>query len=155
MAKAYTRQTTAAAPFTGLVFKVVTDDYVGKLVLARIYAGTLKSGDAIENGRTGKSMRVSRLLRVLSDRLEPMETLEAGDIGAMVGLKDAKTGDTLFASEHPIHLESMDFPAPVIGYAIEAKSAKESGKLSESLARLLDEDPTLKLKSMRNRARPY
>jgi len=140
-----TRKTTADAPFTGLVFKVVTDDYVGKLVLVRIYAGTLKSGDVIENSRTGKPMRVSRLLRVLSDRLEPIDTLQAGDIGALVGLKDAKTGDSLFAPDYAIHLESMDFPAPVIGYAIEAKSAKESGKLSESLARLLDEDPTLKL----------
>lgn len=140
-----TRKVSNEAPFTGLVFKVISDDYVGKLVMARIYAGTLKGGDPLVNSRTGKTMRVSRLLRVLSDRLEPLETLHAGDIGALVGLKDAKTGDSLFAPGHPIHLESMDFPAPVIGYAIEAKSAKESGKLSVALSRLLDEDPTLKL----------
>ena len=140
-----TRKTDAQAPFTGLVFKVIADDYIGKLVLIRIYSGELKSGDRIQNSRTGRSMRVSRLLRVLSDRLEPLERLEAGDIGALVGLKDAKTGDSLFESEHPIHLESMDFPTPVIGYAIEAKSSKESGKLSQSLASLRDEDPTLQL----------
>ncbi|HTJ49849.1 MAG TPA: elongation factor G [Cyclobacteriaceae bacterium] len=139
------RKTNASAPFTGLVFKVITDDYVGKLILIRIYSGTLRSGDQIQNSRTGRTMRVSRLLRVLSDRLEPLEALQAGDIGAIVGLKDAKTGDSLFAPDHPIHLESMDFPAPVIGYAIEAKSAKESGKLSHALSRLLDEDPTLQL----------
>jgi elongation factor G len=140
-----TRKTNVGAPFTGLVFKVITDDYVGKLVLLRIYSGSIKSSDQMKNSRTGRSMRVNRLLRVLSDRMEPLETLQAGDIGALVGLKDAKTGDSLFVPEHPIRLESMDFPAPVIGYAIEAKSAKESGKLSQSLSRLLDEDPTLQL----------
>jgi len=140
-----TRETHADAPFAGLVFKVVTDDYVGKLVMVRVYSGTLRSGDQVSNSRTGKSMRVSRLLRVLSDRLEPLEVLRAGDIGALVGVKDAKTGDSLFAEEQPIQLESMDFPVPVIGYAIEAKSAKEAGKLSEALSKLLDEDPTLKL----------
>jgi len=139
------RKTNVDAPLTGLVFKVIADDYVGKLVMVRVYSGVLESGHHVVNSRTGKKMRVSRLLRVLSDRFEPMETIEAGDIGALVGLKDAKTGDSLSDPDHPIQLESMDFPVPVIGYAIEAKSSKESGKLSESLSKLLDEDPTLSL----------
>jgi elongation factor G len=139
------RKTNDDAPLTGLVFKVIADDYVGKLVMVRIYSGVLESGHAVVNSRTGKKVRVSRLLRVLSDRFEPMETIQAGDIGALVGLKDAKTGDSLSDPDHQIQLESMDFPAPVIGYAIEAKSSKESGKLSESLSKLLDEDPTLSL----------
>jgi elongation factor G len=140
-----TRKTDVENPFAGLVFKVISDDYIGKLVLVRIYSGELKNGDRIQNSRTGRSVRVSRLLRVLSDRLEPLERLAAGDIGALVGMKDARTGDSLFEAEHPIHLENIDFPSPVIGYAIEAKSGQESGKLSQSLSSLLDEDPTLQL----------
>jgi elongation factor G len=139
------RQTTLDAPLAGLVFKVVTDDYVGRLTLVRIYAGALQSGDYVVNSRSGKQTRVSRLLRVLSDRFEPVESLQAGDIGAVVGLKDVRTGDSLSHPEHPIQLERMDFPVPVFGYAIEARTSKGAGKLSEALARLLDEDPTLAL----------
>lgn len=139
------RETTLDAPVAGLVFKVVTDDYVGRLAMVRIYTGVLQSGSSVVNSRTGKQTRVSRLLRVLSDRFEPVESLDAGDIGALVGLKDVKTGDSLSHALHPIQLERMDFPVPVFGYAIEAKVSKDVGKLSEALARLLDEDPTLAL----------
>lgn len=139
------RETSLDAPVAGLVFKVVTDDYVGRLAMVRIYAGVLTSGGYVVNSRTGRQTRVSRLLRVLSDRFEPVDSLDAGDIGALVGLKDVKTGDSLSHPEHPVQLERMDFPVPVFGYAIEAKASKDTGRLSESLARLLDEDPTLAL----------
>ncbi|HEY5749394.1 MAG TPA: elongation factor G [Chryseolinea sp.] len=137
------RNTDADAPLTALVFKVIADDYVGKLVLVRVYSGLLESGQQVLNSRTGKKMRMSRLLRVLSDRFEPVETLRAGDIGALVGLKDARTGDTLSDPLHPMQLERMDFPAPVIGFAIEAKSTADSGKLGEALSKVVEEDPTL------------
>lgn len=137
------RKTGLDAPLTALVFKVIADDYVGKLVLVRVYSGHLESGQQVLNSRTGKKMRMSRLLRVLSDRFEPVETLQAGDIGALVGLKDARTGDTLSDPLHPMQLERMDFPAPVIGFAIEAKSTADSGKLGEALSKVVEEDPTL------------
>ena len=140
-----TRKTNVGAPFTGLVFKVITDDYVGKLVLLRIYSGSIKSGIKYRTAAlAGRCVLVGYYAFCLTE-WSLWKTLQAGDIGALVGLKDAKTGDSLFVPEHPIRLESMDFPTPVIGYAIEVKSAKESGKLSQSLSRLLDEDPTLQL----------
>ena len=135
----------AEEPFAGLVFKVVTDDYTGKLCLVRAYSGTLHAGDSLWNSRTGKKMRASRLLRVMSNKYEAVECLEAGDIGAVLGLKETRTGDTLSDPDDPVTLEAMNFPQPVIGYAIEARRVKDSGKLSESLARLLDEDPTLEM----------
>ena len=141
--QAMKRTTDLDAPLTALVFKVIADDYVGKLVLVRVYSGFLESGQHVLNSRTGKKMRMSRLLRVLSDRFEPVETLQAGDIGALVGLKDARTGDTLSDPLHPLQLESMDFPAPVIGFAIEAKSTADSNKLDEALSKVVEEDPTL------------
>ena len=137
------RNTGLDAPLAALVFKVIADDYVGKLVLVRVYSGHLESGQQVLNSRTGKKMRMSRLLRVLSDRFEPVETLQAGDIGALVGLKDARTGDTLSDPLHPMQLERMDFPSPVIGFAIEAKSTADSGKLGEALSKVVEEDPTL------------
>ncbi|HXB06388.1 MAG TPA: elongation factor G [Puia sp.] len=129
--------------FAGLVFKVVTDDYTGKLCLVRVYAGTLHAGDTLWNSRTGRKVRVSRLLRVMSNKYEAVDRLEAGDIGAVLGLKETRTGDTLADPNYPVVLEAMNFPQPVIGYAIEARSTKDSARLSESLSRLLDEDPTL------------
>ncbi|HWK03812.1 MAG TPA: elongation factor G [Puia sp.] len=131
------------SPFAGLVFKILTNDYTGKLSLVRVYAGTLRAGDTVWNSRAGKNVRVNRLLRIMSDKYEAVEQLQAGDIGAMLGIKEVRTGDTLSATSHPVVLETIRFPAPMIGYAIEARSAKESVKLSEALSRLLDEDPTL------------
>lgn len=133
----------AGNPFAGLVFKIVTNDYTGKLCLIRVYTGTLHAGDSLWNSRTGRKVRVNRLLRVMSNKYEAVARLEAGDIGALLGLKETRTGDTLSDPDHPVVLEAMSFPAPVIGYAIEARSAKESSRLGESLSRLLEEDPTL------------
>jgi elongation factor G len=130
-------------PFAGLAFKIITNDYTGKLALVRVYSGTLRHGDLLWNSRTGKKVRVSRLMRILSDKYETVEQIGAGDIGALVGLKEVKTGDTLADPDNPVLLENIHFPEPMIGYAIEARSAKESGKLSEALSQLLDEDPTL------------
>ena len=130
---------------TALVFKILSDEYVGKLSMVRVYSGSLKAGDTLWNSRTGKKVRVSRLMRILSNKFESVIQIEAGDIGAVVGLKEVKTGDTLTAPDYPIVLENMNFPEPVIGYAIESKTAGDSDKLGESLAKLLDEDPTLAL----------
>lgn len=131
------------ASFTGLAFKIITDDYTGRLALIRVYSGTLQQGDMVWNGRTGKKVRVSRLMRIMSDKYETVEQIGAGDIGAVVGMKDVRTGDTLADPDRVVLLENIRFPEPMIGYSIEAKTAKESGKLSEALARLLEEDPTL------------
>jgi elongation factor G len=131
------------AAFAGLAFKIITNDYTGKLALVRVYSGTLQQGDTLWNGRTGKKVRVSRLLRIMSDKYEAVEQIGAGDIGALAGLKDVRTGDTLADPERPVLLENIHFPEPMIGYAIEAKTGRESGKLSEALSRLLEEDPTL------------
>jgi elongation factor G len=129
--------------FAGLVFKILTNDYTGKLSLVRVYAGTLSAGDTLWNSRTGKKVRINRLLRIMSDKYEAVEQLEAGDIGAMLGLKEVRTGDTLSGPDCPVVLETILFPEPMIGYAIEPLSAKESTKLSEALFRILEEDPTL------------
>lgn len=137
------RTTNVEEELSALVFKIITDEYVGKLSLVRIYSGVLQTGETVWNSRTGKKLRISRLMRILSDKYEAVDCIEAGDIGAVVGMKESRTGDTLADAEHPIVLESMDFPEPVIGYAIEAKAGKDSDKLGESLAKLLDEDPTL------------
>lgn len=131
------------APFTGLAFKVVSDDYAGRLTMIRVYSGTLRSGDQLWNARTGKKVRISRLLRIMSDKPVTVDEITAGDIGAVIGLKDVQTGDTLCDPAHPVLLEKMHFPEPMIGYAIEAKVSKDAGRLGEALAKLADEDPTL------------
>ncbi|WP_436490669.1 elongation factor G [Chitinophaga sp. ARDCPP14] len=130
-------------PLAALAFKIITDDYVGKLTLVRVYAGVLHSGDTLWNSRTGRKVRISRLMRIMSDKYETVEEIGAGDIGAVVGLKDVKTGDSLSHPDHPVLLEKISFPEPMIGYAIEAKSAKDNDKLGDALNRLLEEDPTL------------
>ncbi len=135
--------TDVTAPFAALAFKIITNDYTGKLALVRVYSGVLRQGDTVWNSRTGKKVRVSRLMRIMSDKYETVELIGAGDIGAMVGMKEIRTGDTLANPDSPVLLESIFFPEPMIGYAIEARSSKETGKLSEALAQLLDEDPTL------------
>ncbi|MBV7533107.1 elongation factor G [Chitinophaga sp. sic0106] len=132
-------------PLAALAFKVMADDYAGKLTLVRVYTGTLRTGDTVWNSRTGKRVRVSRLLRIMSDKFEPVESIEAGDIGAIVGLKEVRTGDTLSAGDQPLTLERIHFPEPMIGYAIEPKLAKDANRLGEVLARLVDEDPTLQV----------
>jgi len=131
------------APFAGFAFKIITNDYTGKLALVRVYSGSLHQGDTVWNSRTGKKVRVSRLMRIMSDKYETVEKMGAGDIGALVGLKEVKTGDTLAAPDHPVVLENIRFPEPMIGYSIEAKTSNESVRLSEALSKLVEEDPTL------------
>jgi elongation factor G len=138
------RKTESAEALAALAFKIVSDDF-GKLTMVRVYSGMLRTGDAAWNSRNGKTVRISRLLRVRSDKYEPVTEIAAGDIGAVIGLKDVRTGDTLADPENPIVLEAMNFPEPVIGYAVEAKTSAESDKLAEALVRLLDEDPTLQV----------
>lgn len=131
------------ASVTLLAFKVLTDKYVGKLVMARMYTGSMSSGDILLNVRTGKKTRVSRILRVLSDKFETVNEAKAGGIYALVGLKEVQTGDSLASEIKPLLLQSISFPDPVIGYAVEVQEAKEEQKLSLALQKLQDEDPTL------------
>lgn len=135
----------AEAPFSGLVFKSLSDKYVGSMTMVRVYSGAISTGSQLVNMRTQKRIRVSRLLRILADKYEQVDTVRAGEICALVGLKEVKTGDTLAAEGHPIVLQSMEFPEPVIGYAIEAKASKDEKRLGMTLAKLQDEDPTLKV----------
>jgi elongation factor G len=133
------------SPLAALAFKIMADDYAGKLTLVRVYTGSLHTGDMVWNSRTNKKVRISRLLRIMSDKFEAVDEIGAGDIGAVVGLKEVRTGDTLSDPAHPVSLESIDFPEPMIGYAVEAKLAKDANRLGEVLARLVDEDPTLQV----------
>lgn len=139
------RKAEAIAPFSGLVFKVLVDKFVGKMALVRVYSGTLHRGDFLDNMRTGQKVRASRLRQVLSDKFEGIDQASAGDICAVVGLKDARTGDTLAAQGHPIVLEAIQFPEPVIGYAIEAQNQKEADKLGKALEKVKEEDPSIQL----------
>jgi elongation factor G len=130
-------------PFAALAFKIATDPFVGRLCFARSYSGTLESGSYIHNSRTRKKERISRIFQMHSKKQNQIDQLQAGDIAALVGFKDIKTGDTLCREGHPIVLESMDFPEPVIGIAIEPKSQADIDKLGMALAKLAEEDPTL------------
>ncbi|MGD0581852.1 MAG: elongation factor G [Bacteroidales bacterium] len=134
------------APLAALAFKIATDPYVGRLVFIRVYSGTLHAGDTVLNIRNGKRDRVNRLFRMHANKQLPVESVSAGDICAGVGFKDLKTGDTLCAIHKPIALESMDFPEPVIGVAIEPKTQADIDKLSVALNKLAEEDPTFQVK---------
>ena len=134
-------------PFAALAFKVVSDPHVGKLTYFRVYSGTLKKGDKVVNTSTGKTERIGRILRMHSNTREDIDFISTGDIVAGVGLKNARTGDTLADSSSPIQLESMTFPEPVISVAIEPKSREDEEKLSEGLQKLAEEDPTFVVKS--------
>jgi elongation factor G len=133
------------APFSALAFKIATDPFVGRLVFLRIYSGVLNSGDTVLNVRTGKRERINRLFQMHANKQNPKESISAGDIGAGVGFKDLKTGDTICAIHKPILLESMDFPEPVIGVAIEPKTQADVDKLSMALHKLAEEDPTFQV----------
>lgn len=135
------------APFSGLAFKIATDPYVGRLCFTRAYSGVLESGSYVWNSRTGKKERISRIFQMHSNKQNQIESLGAGDIGALVGFKDIKTGDTLCDEGSPIVLESMDFPEPVIGLAIEPKSKADVDKLGMALAKLAEEDPTFTVRT--------
>ena len=129
-------------PTSALAFKIATDPYVGRLVFFRVYSGKVESGSYVFNTRSGKKERVSRLFQMNSNKQVPMEVIDAGDIGAGVGFKDIRTGDTLCDEAHPIVLESISFPDPVIGIAVEPKSQADVDKLGIGLAKLAEEDPT-------------
>ena len=132
---------------SALAFKIATDPYVGRLTFFRVYSGKVEAGSYIYNSRSGKKERVSRLFQMHSNKQNPVEVISAGDIGAGVGFKDIRTGDTLCDETAPIVLESMDFPEPVIGIAVEPKTQKDMDKLSNGLAKLAEEDPTFTVRT--------
>jgi len=130
---------------SALAFKIATDPYVGRLTYFRVYSGKISAGSYVYNSRSGKKERVSRLFQMFSNKQNPVEEIAAGDIGAGVGFKDIHTGDTLCDEDSPIVLESMDFPDPVIGIAVEPKTQKDLDKLAVGLAKLAEEDPTFRV----------
>ena len=141
------RQPSVKEPFAALVFKIATDPFVGRLAFMRAYSGKLDAGSYVLNTRTGKKERVSRLFQMHSNKQNPIECVEAGDICAAVGFKDLRTGDTICFEQAPITLESMEFPDPVIGLAVEPKTQKDLDKLGIALAKLAEEDPTFTVKT--------
>ncbi len=140
------RKPSVDEPFTALAFKIATDPYVGRLCFMRVYSGKLDAGTAVLNTRSGKKERIARLYQMHSNKQNPIDSVEAGDIAAAVGFKDLRTGDTLCDEKHPIVLESMSFPDPVIGIAVEPKSQKDMDKLGMALAKLAEEDPTFQVR---------
>jgi elongation factor G len=139
------RQPSYSEPFAALAFKIATDPYVGRLCFIRAYSGKLDAGSYVLNMRTGNKERISRIFQMHANKQNPIEFLGAGDIGAAVGFKDIKTGDTLCDEKHPIILESMVFPEPVIGLAIEPKTQADTDKLGMALNKLAEEDPTFRV----------
>ena len=136
------RKPSIDAPFAALAFKIATDPFVGRLAFFRAYSGHLDAGSYVLNNRSGKKERISRIYQMHSNKQNAIDFINAGDIGAAVGFKDIKTGDTLSDEKHPIVLESMDFPDPVIGIAVEPKTKADVDKLGMALAKLAEEDPT-------------
>ena len=134
-------------PMCALAFKIATDPYVGRLVFFRVYSGQIDAGSYVFNSRSGKKERISRLFQMHSNKQNPMETIGCGDIGAGVGFKDIRTGDTLCAEDAPIVLEAMDFPEPVLGIAVEPKTQKDLDRLDQGLQKLAEEDPTFQVES--------
>jgi elongation factor G len=141
------RKPDAKEPFAALAFKIATDPFVGRLAFFRVYSGRLDAGSYVLNMRSGKKERISRIFQMHANKQEPVDYIEAGDIGAAVGFKSIKTGDTLCAEKHPIVLESMDFPDPVIGIAVEPKTKADMDKLGIGLSKLAEEDPTFQVKT--------
>ncbi len=134
-------------PMAALAFKIATDPFVGRLAFLRVYSGELKTGDMVLNMRTGKRERINRLFQMHANKQNPKESISAGDICAAVGFKDLKTGDTLCAIHKPVWLESMEFPEPVIGIAVEPKTQADVDKLGMALGKLAEEDPTFQVKT--------
>jgi elongation factor G len=140
-----TREASDDAPFAALAFKIMTDPYVGKLTFFRVYSGSLKSGSYVYNSTKDRRERIGRILQMHANKREEREEVYAGDIAAAIGLKEAKTGDTLCDESHPIILEAMKFPEPVISVAIEPKTKADQDKLGSGLSKLADEDPTFRV----------
>ena len=141
------RKPSVSEPFSALAFKIATDPFVGRLAFFRAYSGRLDAGSYVLNNRSGNKERISRIYQMHSNKQNAIDFIEAGDIGAAVGFKDIKTGDTLSAEKSPIILESMDFPDPVIGIAVEPKTKADVDKLGMALAKLAEEDPTFQVKT--------
>ena len=141
------RKPSVSEPFSALAFKIATDPYVGRLCFTRAYSGSLEQGTFVHNSRTGKKERISRIYQMHSNKQNQIDRLDAGDIAALVGFKDIRTGDTLCDMKSPIVLESMDFPDPVIGIAVEPKTQKDLDKLGVALGKLAEEDPTFTVKT--------
>ena len=142
-----TREPNPEAPMAALAFKIATDPYVGRLCFFRVYSGEIPAGSYVLNSRSGKKERISRLFQMHSNKQNPMEKIGCGDIGAGVGFKDIRTGDTLCDENHPIVLEAMEFPDPVIGIAVEPKTQKDLDKLGVGLQKLAEEDPTFRVET--------
>ena len=141
------RKPDVTAPFAALAFKIATDPFVGRLAFFRTYSGRLDAGSYVLNNRSGNKERISRIYQMHANKQNAIDFIEAGDIGAAVGFKDIKTGDTLSDEKHPIVLESMDFPDPVIGIAVEPKTKADVDKLGMALAKLAEEDPTFQVRT--------
>lgn len=141
------RKPDVSAPFAALAFKIATDPFVGRLAFFRVYSGRLDAGSYILNNRSGKKERISRIYQMHSNKQNAIDFIEAGDIGAAVGFKDIKTGDTMSDEKHPIVLESMNFPDPVIGIAVEPKTKVDVDKLGMALSKLAEEDPTFQVRT--------
>ncbi|MAP79835.1 MAG: elongation factor G [Aequorivita sp.] len=141
------RKPSVDEPFAALAFKIATDPFVGRLAFFRAYSGHLDAGSYVLNNRTGNKERISRIYQMHANKQNAIDFIEAGDIGAGVGFKDIKTGDTLSAEKHPIILESMDFPDPVIGVAVEPKTKADVDKLGMALGKLAEEDPTFQVRT--------
>lgn len=142
-----TRPVSVKSPFSALAFKIATDPYVGRICFFRVYSGSLESGSYVYNANTGKKERISRIMQMHANHQNPLERIEAGDIGAAVGFKEIKTGNTLCDEAHPIILESMSFPEPVISIAIEPKQQADVDKFNNALTKLTEEDPTLQVQT--------
>jgi len=142
-----TRSADPKAPFAALAFKIMTDPFVGRLAFFRAYSGRLDAGSYVLNTRTGKNERISRIMQMHANKQNPIDYIEAGDIGAAVGFKDIKTGDTLCDEKNPVALESMTFPEPVISIAVEPKTQADVDKMGMAIAKLVEEDPTLRVKT--------
>ena len=142
-----TRKPDAKEPFSALAFKIMTDPFVGRLAFFRCYSGKLDAGSYVKNMRSGKNERISRIMQMHANKQNPIDFIEAGDIGAAVGFKEIKTGDTLCDENHPIVLENMFIPEPVISIAVEPKAQADVDKMGMAIAKLIEEDPTLRVKT--------
>ncbi|MFI5185456.1 MAG: elongation factor G [Chitinophagales bacterium] len=145
--KEITRKPDAKEPFAALAFKIMTDPFVGRLAFFRCYSGHLDSGSYVLNVRSGKKERISRIMKMFANKQNPIDFIEAGDIGAAVGFKEIKTGDTLTDEDHPIILENMFIPEPVISVAVEPKTQADVDKMGMAIGKLIEEDPTLRVKT--------
>jgi len=143
--KILTRKPDPKEPFAALAFKIMTDPFVGRLAFFRVYSGRLDAGSYVLNVRSGKNERISRIMKMFANKQNPIDYIEAGDIGAAVGFKDIKTGDTLSDEKHPIVLENMFIPEPVIAVAIEPKTQADVDRMGMAIAKLVEEDPTLRV----------